>query len=348
MKVTRPLFLPLSPIYWLVTSIRNVMFNTGVIRSQSFDLPIIVMGNLNVGGTGKTPHTEYVAQITSEDLKKYTAILSRGYGRISSGLQVVEANSLPLMVGDEPAQLKKRLPQCAVVVDANRVRAVHTMLRWKRKPEVIILDDAFQHRKLKAGYYVLLTAYDDLFVNDSLLPSGNLRESKRGAKRAQAIIVTKCPADLAADKRAQIEKQLKLSSHQRIFFSTVEYQAPVVVNNTFNFNERFLVVTGIANDHHLIKYLNESGKNFDHLKYPDHHEFTADDLDNIVKRTKANNNQLLTTEKDFQRISENVFKDQDLNAAFIPISIRFLGEKEAFRHSIVEFVNQSEPTLFKT
>lgn len=340
MKITRPLFLPLSPIYWLVTSVRNVMFNMGVIKSHGFDLPIIVMGNLNVGGTGKTPHTEYVARITSEDLKKYTAILSRGYGRISSGIQVAEVNSLPLIVGDEPAQLKKRLPECAVVADANRVRAVRTMLRWKRKPEVIILDDAFQHRELKAGFYVLLTAYDDLFVNDILLPGGNLRESKRGAKRAHAIIVTKCPADIGADERGQLEKKLKMSLDQTVFFSTVEYEAPVIINNTFNFNERFLLVTGIANDHHLIKYLNDRGKSFDHLKFPDHHEFTTNDLDDIVARTKANNNQLLTTEKDFQRISENVLRDQDLNAAFMPISIRFLGEKEAFRHSIVEFVNQ--------
>lgn len=340
MKITRPLFLPLSPIYWLVTSVRNVMFNMGVIKSHGFDLPIIVMGNLNVGGTGKTPHTEYVARITSEDLKKYTAILSRGYGRISSGIQVAEVNSLPLIVGDEPAQLKKRLPECAVVADANRVRAVRTMLRWNRKPEVIILDDAFQHRELKAGFYVLLTAYDDLFVNDILLPGGNLRESKRGAKRAHAIIVTKCPADIGADERGQLEKKLKMSLDQTVFFSTVEYEAPVIINNTFNFNERFLLVTGIANDHHLIQYLNDRGKSFDHLKFPDHHEFTTNDLDDIVAKTKANNNQLLTTEKDFQRISENVLRDQDLNAAFMPISIRFLGEKEAFRHSIVEFVNQ--------
>ena len=340
MKVTRPLLLPFSPIYWLVTSFRNVMFNMGLLKSHSFNMPIIAIGNLNAGGTGKTPHTEYVARISSKYLRKQTAILSRGYGRISSGIQVAELNSLPLIVGDEPAQLKKRLPDCSVVVDGNRVRAVKTMLKWNKIPEVIILDDAFQHRKLKAGHYVLLTAYDDLFVDDMLLPGGNLRESRIGAKRAHSIIVTKCPAALSKTEQEQLAKRLKVQPQQHIFFSSIDYQSPKVIHNTFNFDERFLLVTGIANDKYLVDYLNAKGKTFEHLRFPDHHEFSLDDLDNIIQKTKANNNQLLTTEKDFQRISENLFRDEDLNAAYLPISIKFLGDENAFRDSIADYINQ--------
>ena len=340
MKLARPFLLPFSPLYWLITTFRNWFFDLGILKSKSFNMPIIAIGNLNAGGTGKTPHTEYVARYVSQGLDKYTAILSRGYGRISSGIQVVELNSLPLIVGDEPAQLKKRLPECAVVADGNRVRAVKTMLQWPKVPEAIILDDAFQHRHLKAGHYVLLTAFNDLYTDDLLLPGGNLRERRSGAKRADTIIVTKCPLDMSTEEQQSIQKGLKLNSDQQVFFTCIDYAEPIQKHNIFDFEKPFVLVTGIANFQPLLDYLQSIHKTFHHIPFPDHHEFTDQDIERILEKTKAFDGQLLTTEKDIQRFSENVFIDSELKAAYIPISVRFLEDEEHFKASVKKFVEQ--------
>jgi tetraacyldisaccharide 4'-kinase len=189
------LLFPFSILYGWITSIRNFLFDKGIFKSYSFDIPIIAVGNLSVGGTGKTPQIEYLIRLLSPNYK--IAILSRGYKRKSKGFVLADPTSNAEILGDEPFQIYQKFPNTIVAVDADRKNGIENLLVLNEKPDVILLDDAFQHRKVKAGFYILLTGYDDLFYSDFILPAGNLRESRSGAKRANVIIITKCPKDIS-------------------------------------------------------------------------------------------------------------------------------------------------------
>jgi len=191
MNFFRKILFPLSILYGLITCIRNILFDNGILKAYSFDLPVIAVGNLSVGGTGKTPQIEYLIRLLSDKYK--IATLSRGYKRQSSGFILAEASTTAATLGDEPFQFFTKFPNIHVAVDADRKNGIVQLLLQKDRPEIILLDDAFQHRKVKAGLYILLTSFEDLYVNDFVLPTGNLRESRSGAKRASIIVVTKCP-----------------------------------------------------------------------------------------------------------------------------------------------------------
>ncbi len=206
MIILRYLLFPFAILYGIITSIRNILFDKGVLKSYLFDIPIIAVGNLSVGGTGKTPQIEYLIRLLSP---KYTvATLSRGYKRKSEGFVLADVNSNAEILGDEPFQMHQKFPNINVAVDADRKNGIEQLLSLSEKPNVILLDDAFQHRKVKAGFYILLSAFDDLFCNDLLLPTGNLRESRSGAKRANVIIITKCPKDLSEIAQENIIKTI--------------------------------------------------------------------------------------------------------------------------------------------
>ena len=207
MNLLRKILFPFAILYGLITSFRNFLFDKGILKSYSFDLPIIAVGNLSVGGTGKTPQIEYLIRLLSDNYK--VATLSRGYKRKSEGFVLADKNANAEILGDEPFQFYQKFPNVQVAVDANRKNGIEQLLNQNEKPEIILLDDAFQHRKVKAGYYILLTAYNDLYADDYILPTGNLRESRSGAKRANIVIVTKCPANLSLDKQNTIKKKLK-------------------------------------------------------------------------------------------------------------------------------------------
>ena len=213
MNLLRKLLFPFAILYGVITSIRNFLFDISVLKSYSFNLPIIAVGNLSVGGTGKTPQIEYLIRLLSEKYK--IATLSRGYKRQSEGFILAQANSNARLLGDEPFQFFEKFPSIQVAVDADRKNGIEQLLSLPEKPEVILLDDAFQHRKVKAGFYILLTSYGDLYSDDCMLPTGNLRETRSGAKRADLIVVTKCPFDLSLDKQNDIRKRLKLSVNQQ-------------------------------------------------------------------------------------------------------------------------------------
>jgi tetraacyldisaccharide 4'-kinase len=195
MNFLRKILFPFAVLYGFITSIRNFLFDYRILKSYSFPIPVIAVGNLSVGGTGKTPQIEYLIRLLSNKYK--IATLSRGYKRKSEGFILANATSNAEILGDEPFQFYKKFPNIQVAVDANRKNGIEQLLSQSNKPDVILLDDAFQHRKVKAGFYILLTAYNDLFINDFMLPTGNLRESRSGAKRADMIIVTKCPRDIS-------------------------------------------------------------------------------------------------------------------------------------------------------
>lgn len=336
MKFFRFLLFPFAIIYDLVTTIRNLFFDLGIFKQTSFKIPVIVVGNLSVGGTGKTPQIEYLIRLLNNHFK--TSVLSRGYKRKTKGFVLLNNSHSAEDVGDEPLQYFKKFKNINVAVDANRVAGI-TKLITDKSPEVVLLDDAYQHRKVKGSFYILLTKYDDLFTNDFLLPTGNLRESRRGAKRADVILVTKCPLNLTKASKNKINEQLK-KYNKNVFFTTISYDEKTSGNHNILVDDlkdyEVLLITGIANPIPLLSFLNEKKVSFKHLKFTDHHNFTAKEIEFIKSEyaaIKASKKIILTTEKDYVRL-ENKFKE----LSYLGIQTSFLEHKERFNSIIKEHI----------
>lgn len=335
MNFLRKVLFPFSILYGFITAIRNFLFDKGILRSYSFEVPVIAVGNLSVGGTGKTPQIEYLIRLLAPNYK--IAMLSRGYKRKSEGFVLADANSNAEIFGDEPFQIHQKFPQIKVAVDADRKNGIEKLLSLKDKPEVILLDDAFQHRRVKAGFYILLSAYDDLFCEDFMLPSGNLRESRKGAKRADVIIITKCPKDLSEITQQNIKNKIGLEVP--IYFSYIDYDDLVYSQNESKKVAEIklldkLVIAGIAKPEPFFYYLEVSKD--DCLVYPDHHFFTEKDLNQI--ESKANNKVIITTEKDFVRLMHHNWKTP---IYYLPIKSSFLSKTNNFDNEISNYVRNS-------
>ena len=333
----RKLLFPFAVLYGLITSIRNFLFDKGILKSYSFDLPIIAVGNLSVGGTGKTPQIEYLIRLLSDKYK--VATLSRGYKRESEGFILAQANTTAKILGDEPFQFFEKFINIQVAVDADRKNGIEQLLSQNDKPEVILLDDAFQHRRVKAGFYILLTSYGDLYLDDFMLPTGNLRESRGGAKRANVIIVTKCPNALSAEKQIEIRNKLKLAANQELYFTFIEYDDFVFgANQKININEiqanSKLLVAGIARPLPFFDFLHNEKENC--LTFPDHHNFTDKDILEI--RNLAKNNKIITTEKDYVRLKGSLPSDQ---LYYLPIRSSFISGSNTFDKTILNYVGTS-------
>ena len=231
MKIIKIILSPLSLLYGIITAFRNFLFNNSVLKSNTFEMPIINVGNLSMGGTGKTPHIEYLIRLLSSNYN--IATLSRGYKRKSKGFVIAENNSSTNEIGDEPKQYKTKFPETLVTVCENRSLGITEILKSKIKIECVLLDDAFQHRSLKAGLNILLTDYKKLYTRDYVLPSGSLREFRYGAKRADVIIVTKCPKNLSEEEKNRIRNEIKSTKGQHLFFSFIEYGSLKNLNNVF-------------------------------------------------------------------------------------------------------------------
>ncbi|WP_336065272.1 tetraacyldisaccharide 4'-kinase [Mesoflavibacter sp. CH_XMU1404-2] len=314
MKFIRIILFPFVPIYFLVTWFRNLAYDKGWFKSTSYDFPIICVGNLSAGGTGKTPMVEYLIRLLKDETN--LATLSRGYGRKTKGFLLAENNITATELGDEPFQFYHKFKdEITVAVDEDRQHGIATLRALKTKPEVVILDDAFQHRKVKAGYNILLTTYNNLYVDDFVLPTGNLREPKKGAKRANIIVVTKCPEFLSQNDKEAIVLKLKPKVYQHVFFSHISYNDSVL-NETQKVGlkalKSFTLVTGIANAKPLVNYLKSQQLDFNHIEFKDHHNFTADDVKKLSKLER-----IVTTEKDYMRLkNEAVLKGK---LYFLPI-----------------------------
>ena len=334
MNFLRKILFPLALLYKGITSFRNFLYDKGIFKSYSFEVPVIGVGNLSVGGTGKTPQIEYLIRLLSG--KYNIATLSRGYKRQSKGFILADANVNATIIGDEPFQFYSKFPNIQVAVDADRKNGIEQLLSQTSKPEVILLDDAFQHRKVKAGFYVLLTSYNDLYSDDFQLPTGNLRESRSGAKRANIIIVTKCPSDLSNVSRTEITKKLTIESNQQLFFTTIAYDNFVYSENEKRSvseiqNVDKLLLAGIAKPQSFFRHLHTNNEIC--LTFPDHHHFTEKDILEI--RNKANNKIIITTEKDFVRLKGRIPKEQ---LFYLPIQSKFLFEGENFDKTILNYV----------
>ena len=332
MKFLRFILFPFAIIYNLVTSIRNFFFNIGVFKQTSFKTPVIVVGNLSVGGTGKTPQIEYLIRLLKDHFK--TAVLSRGYKRKTEGFVLLNDRHSAEEVGDEPLQYFKKFKNINVVVDANRVAGISKLIADK-SPEVILLDDAYQHRKVKGSFYILLTKYNDLFTDDFLLPTGNLRESRRGASRADIILVTKCPINLSESSKNKINNKLNKYS-KKVFFTAISYDdktagsESILVDNLKDYE--VLLITGIANPTPLLSFLDEKKVRFKHLKFSDHHHFTNKELETIKEEfvsLKSSKKLILTTEKDYVRL-ENELEE----LSYLGIRTSFIDDENEFNAMI--------------
>jgi tetraacyldisaccharide 4'-kinase len=335
MIILRYLLFPFAILYGWITNVRNLLYDVGILKSFSFDVPVIVVGNLSVGGTGKTPQIEYLIRLLSPNYK--VATLSRGYKRKSSGFILADSNSSAEIIGDEPFQMHKKFPQIQVAVDANRKNGIEKILSLKDKPEVILLDDAFQHRRVKAGFYILLSAFDDLFYKDFMLPTGNLRESRSGASRADLIIITKCPRDLSEMEQQNIKE--KIGAKVPVFFSYIDYDDLIYnQNESKKLSEVMslgkIVVAGIAKPEPFFKHLN--AVNDECLVFPDHHFFSENDIQQI--EDKAKNKIIITTEKDFVRLANRNLKAP---IYYLPINSSFLSKSEELDNKIKNYVGAS-------
>ncbi|MGZ5282156.1 MAG: tetraacyldisaccharide 4'-kinase [Bacteroidia bacterium] len=358
MPKIRKLLYPFSWLYGLVVKVRNYLFDKQIlVKSHSFEMPIIGIGNLSAGGTGKTPMAEYVLRILLEnDLKP--ALLSRGYRRSTKGFGIVKSYSDAAKVGDEPYQIKRKHPEAVVVVCEDRVEGVQKIREEFNEIDVIVLDDCYQHRKLKTGLSILLTDFNKPFFKDKLLPVGMLREPQTGKVRADIIVVTKCPQQLGSEVKQEWIKRINPAANQSIFFTSINYQSLIKVDFNGHNEVRFpienikgyeiLLFTGIANPKPLQDFLSSWDTTLDTIIFPDHHKFNMKDMEKIKHKwesIKTINKLVLTTEKDWRRL-ENTKEARTLHELpvyFLPIEVGWeKEEKSSFDNKILEYVRANK------
>lgn len=357
MKILAKMILtPCSYIYGLVVGVRNFLFNTGVLKQHEFDVPVVVVGNLAVGGTGKTPHTEYIVNRLCMHYKM--AVLSRGYKRKTHGF-VLASNSLSSYdLGDEPYQIYRKYGSTIdVAVCEDRVKGIETLLSIKPELNLFVLDDAYQHRYVKPRVSVLLTDYRRLPCDDKMLPLGELRESKEGMSRADIVVVTKCPSDIKPIDINVVKKKLNLAKWQKVFFSTYRYKdlLPVFSGETsyqpdlnwVNSGDTILVVTGIANPVPMVKYLKQFKAKVKVIHFSDHHDYSREDLNFIMKtfdKLSGERKFIVTTEKDAVRLINNAYFPHALRKQmfYLPIEVEFLPGEEDFINVLTSRFTKSD------
>jgi len=318
MQLLRILAFPFSLFYALVVYLRNVLYDSGILHSTEFKTPIVSVGNISTGGTGKTPMIEWLLTHLSAGTK--LAVLSRGYKRKTRGFVLAQTTSTAEEIGDEPLQIYSKFPEVSVAVDADRIRGIK-LLETSKHPNLILLDDAYQHRKVKPLFSILLTSYGKLYTNDWYLPTGNLRDTISSSKRADLIVVTKCPPDLDNENQLRITRELKPGKDQRVLFCSLEYDINLKgkkekISLDRLQNKEVTLVTGIANPKPLITFLKSANITFDHHEYRDHHFFSRKEIDFFNSKPL-----ILTTEKDYMRLKDSVD-----NLYYISVQHKFLGE----------------------
>ena len=343
---------PLSWFYGLGVRFRNTLFETGFLKSRSFSIPVISVGNITVGGTGKTPHVEYLIRLLQDHSR--VAVLSRGYKRKSHGFQIANESSTARTIGDEPFQMKQKFPKVIVAVDKNRVHGIEALNQKYQDIDVILLDDAFQHRYVKPGINILLVDYHRLIIYDTLLPAGRLREPLTGKNRADMVIITKCPKDLKPMEYRVITKAMDLYPYQQIFFTTLEYgeltplfkkEAPTVNLDKLK-DHNVLLLTGIASPRQMKEDLTPVVSKLSMLSFPDHHAFSQKDIEQISSEFAKlpSPKCIVTTEKDAARFIglEGLSNEIKENIYILPVRIKFmLNQEEKFNENIIGYVRKN-------
>ena len=354
--------LPLSWLYGLGVRLRNQMFELGLLKSRSFDIPVISVGNITVGGSGKTPHVEYLIRLLKDKTK--VAVLSRGYKRKSKGYVLASKNTAMADIGDEPYQMKTKFADIYVAVDKNRCHGIERLTNDEATSDtdVILLDDAYQHRYVKPGVNILLVDYHRLIIYDKLLPAGRLREPQSGKARADIVIITKCPNDLKPMDIRVIIKAMGLYPYQKLFFTTLEYDSlqPVFCGeprplDSLGGNENILLLTGIASPKQMIYDLKAYSEAITPMTFPDHHQFTRKDIERINEAFAAMPapKMIITTEKDNARLfgMEGLSDEVRHSLYMLPVRVKFmLGQEEEFNNKIIGYVqkNSKNSILAKT
>ena len=321
-----------------------MLYNKNILKSSAFNFPIICVGNLAAGGTGKTPMTEYLIRLLKNDYK--TATLSRGYKRKTAGFAIADKDTTALEIGDEPMQFHQKFPDIAVAVGEERIVAIPQLLHERPETEVIILDDAFQHRQVRAGLNIILTEYANLYTRDFILPAGDLRDVRSSSKRADIIIVTKCKADLSETEKKAIITELVAGADQTVYFTKIVYSKPYhlfskeVIDIEHDYG--ILLVCGIANPRPLKEHLTKHADSYDMLRYADHHIFHSNDLQDIrqqFKKIKSDKKLVLTTEKDAVRLEKFEKELSDFPIYVVPIEHQFLfNEATDFNTAVLTFI----------
>lgn len=330
------LLAPIAWIYGFVVWLRNLLYDDHILHSTQVSIPTICVGNLAVGGTGKTPMAEYLISLLSSDYK--VALLSRGYGRKTKGFRIANEHDTAQTIGDEPMQIHTHFPDIPVAVCADRVKGVKRLQQLYPDLQCVILDDAYQHRKLRCGFYVLLTPYDCLYTNDHLLPWGRLRDLPNQSHRANVVVVTKCPSQMQPIDRRIVSNALHLASYQHLVYSSIGY-APIALNGTP------LLVTGIANPLPLLEHLKTQCPNTELLAFPDHHVFTKHDIAQIMHKAEQYSC-VVTTEKDYMRLLQTPLVEQLGNKLQVLAIQTDLGiDKEAFDRQILLYVSENNRKL---
>ena len=333
---------PIGWLYGLLTYLRNRLYDNRTLKSSSFSIPVISIGNITVGGTGKTPHTEFTASILKDKFR--TAVLSRGYGRHTKGFIMSDDHSDSGLIGDEPLQIKRRYPDLDVAVCEDRATGIRRLIDMCH-PDVIILDDAFQHRKVTPSLNILLVNWHRNILNDAMLPAGRLRESAAGRSRAHIIIVTKCPDDLTVDDMNQLATALKLHDSQQIFFTSLEYGKPYLLGHPENPTSLpsgpVLAITGIASPSLMESELKRQGHQVTLMTYADHYRYNKDDIKRVSAHLKDMGPDafIVTTAKDAARLSD-LDLDADLTDRIyiLPVGVSFLRDNEAYEKAVTGHV----------
>ena len=346
LKYLRLILFPLSLLYGLIIIVRNWCYDLGIFKSVQFDLPVICVGNLAVGGSGKTPVTEYLVNLLSG---KRIAILSRGYGRNTQGFLLADETSTASSIGDEPMQYYRKFPQVTVAVCEDRVKGIRLL---EKDHDLIILDDAFQHRRVKAGLYILLFEYASMFRMQWMLPTGNLREPFFGYRRADAILITKAPSMIRSERKNQILNKFADAYKPRVHFAVINYAAykPVFASSShraaaLSRDTKVFLLTGIANPLPLVQHLEGHFQRVSEHRFPDHHRFSATEISGLVeafKNDSTGDKCIITTEKDAQRLIDANIKELlvDLPVFYLPIAVQMqAADQDRFNNQIIEYVS---------
>ncbi len=360
MKIIEVLILyPVSLIYKIIVNIRNTMFDLKILKSHEFNLPVISVGNITVGGTGKTPTVEYLVNLLKPSYK--IAVLSRGYKRKTKGFLLADTNSTVDQIGDEPLQIKLKFPDITVVVSESRVKGIQKLIEMNIGIQVVLLDDAFQHRYVKPGLSILLYDYTQPFLNDTFLPLGKLREHPSQRLRADIILVTKTPDSIKPIDMRILSTNLTLRPYQNLFYSKISYNGlmPVFQNELFTLDTHILrekkfsilLVTGIGNPGPLEKYCENISNDIHTIRFPDHHQYTNKDLDKIINSfndISVKNKIIVTTEKDAVRFRLFECSDKQIKKSFFYYSIEMTilnNEKKDFNERVSNYVKRSSEQL---
>jgi tetraacyldisaccharide 4'-kinase len=343
MKAHQVLLFPFAILFDIVTRVRNRLYDQGLRPSAKFDLPVISVGNLAVGGTGKTPMIEHLIRLLAPAYA--VATLSRGYGRSTNGIRIAGDADDASTIGDEPYQLYKKFhDKVTVLVGEERALAIPYLLNEHTEVQVVLLDDAFQHRKVKPAFQILLTDYNHPFYSDFLLPAGRLRESRASASRADAIVVTKCPPAIKDDEKINLERTIRTYSKTPVFFSAIRYGEPVAFNSGSVFSgDSVILVSGLANASPLEEVVKRNYKMVRHIEFADHHRYNQKDMELICNEAKLHGASVLTSEKDAVKMNSQKFESFIRSTSFfyLPIEIEFLKNGQDFDEMVLNVVKNA-------